>query len=388
VRARLWSPAKPELYALRLALKQAQATVDTLDASFGVRRFEVCGTHLCLNGDLVTLTGFNRHEEYAGSGRVDPGGLLEADLRLIKQLNGNTVRMHYQAHPDLYDLADRLGLFVFAEVPLWGAGSRDLGELSDPGVWQTAERMLRTLVGSLKNHPSVVIWSVGNECATNRQEARPLIAHLVAVARSLDSTRPIAYVGMHDVDEKCFDLVDLPCINKYMGLRAAEFGERLDAIHALNPHKPLLVSEFGHEAVSGLCGEGYGTEDEQAAVLEGKWQVLRGRQSYIPGGLVWCLADYWHMPAGPDLRWLNRIYFCHGVTTLALQRPGPAQAHQLEAPGRAERRVRLPGRPGHARPAHPAALRLAATQPARSALQDRRPAPRPRRAHGSLRDLG
>jgi beta-glucuronidase len=319
VRAKLWSPARPNLYTLHLALKQGRATMDALDVNFGVRRFEVRGTQLYLNGEPVTLAGFNRHEEYAGNGRVDPGGALEADLRLIKQMNGNMVRMHYQAHPDLYDLADRLGLFVFAEIPLWGVGNRDVGELSDPGVRQTAETMLRTLIGSLKNHPSVVIWSVGNECATNKVEARLLIGHLAEVARSLDTTRPVAYVGMFDTDEKCFDLVDLPCINKYFGKRAAELGERLDQIHALQPDKPLLVTEFGHESVLGLHGEGYGTEDEQALVLGKKWQVIRERRAFIPGGLIWCLADYWHMPAGPDFRWMNRIYFCHGVTTLARQ---------------------------------------------------------------------
>jgi hypothetical protein len=104
-----------------------------------------------------------------------------------------------------------------------------------------------------------------------------------------------------------------------MGLRAAELSERLEQIHALQPGKPLLVTEFGHESVLGLHGEGYGTEDEQALVLEKKWQVLRERRAFVPGGLIWCLADYWHMPVGPDFRWMNRIYFCHGVVTLARQ---------------------------------------------------------------------
>ncbi len=317
--ARLWSPASPNLYTLTLVLKQGRAVADVLAVGFGVRRFEVCGTQLCLNGEPIVLTGFNRHEEYAGTGRVDPAGQLEADLRLIKQLNGNMVRMHYQAHPDLYDLADRLGLLVFAEIPVWQVGVKDLGEWSDPGVWRTAETMLRTLIGELKNHPSVVIWSVGNECATNREEARPLIGHLAQLARTLDGTRPVAYVGMYDTAEECFDLVDVPCVNKYMGMRAEELGRRLDEIHAVAPDKPLLVTEFGHEAVLGLHGEGYGTEEEQATVLERKWQALRERAAFVPGGLIWCLADYWHTPMGPDFRWLNHVYFCHGVTSLSRQ---------------------------------------------------------------------
>lgn len=319
LQARLWSPASPHLYTLHLDLKQGSTTVDELDVNFGVRRFEVRGTQLYLNGEPIVLTGFNRHEEYAGHGRVDPGGMLEADLRLIQQLNGNMVRMHYQAHPDLYDFCDRNGLLVFAEIPVWQVGVKDLAEWSDPGVRQTAETMLRTLIGELKNHPSVVIWSVGNECATNRAEARPLIGHLAEVARSLDATRPVAYVTMWGREEVCYDLVDLPCANFYFGLRASEMGEVVDKIHARAPEKPLLVTEFGHEAILGLHGEGYGTEDEQAIVLEKNWRVLRERRDFVPGGLIWCLADYWHMPAGPDFRWMNRIYFCHGLTTLGRQ---------------------------------------------------------------------
>jgi len=162
-----------------------------------------------------------------------------------------------------------------------------------------------------------VIWSVGNECATIHEEARPLIGHLVNVARSLDNTRPIAYVGKFGPKEKCFDLVDLPGINVYFGLRSAELGQFVDQVHSLQLDKPLMITEFGHEAVLGLHGEGYGTEEEQALVLERKWQVFQARREFIPGALIWCLADYWHMPMGPDFRWMNRIYFCHGLTTLA-----------------------------------------------------------------------
>jgi beta-galactosidase/beta-glucuronidase len=312
----LWSPDEPNLYVLHVSLGQRNVVLDAQDVSFGVRKFEAHGTRFYLNGEPITLTGFNRHEEYAGSGRVDPGGVLETDLRLIKEMNGNTVRMHYQAHPDLYELADRIGLLVFAEIPLWGVGNRDVAELSSQEVRETAETMLRTLIGELRNHPSVIIWSVGNESATRHIEARPLIGHLVDVTRSLDTTRPVAYVGMFGPDEECFDLVDVPCINVYFGKRIAELGEFVDTVHALQPDKPLIITEFGHESVRGLHGEGYGTEDEQAAVLESNWQVFHERADFIPGALIWCLADYWHMPAGPDFRWMNRIYFCHGVTTL------------------------------------------------------------------------
>jgi beta-glucuronidase len=217
-------------------------------------------------------------------------------------------------------------------------GQGDPAEWSDPVVGRTTEAMLRTLIGTLRNHPSVVIWGVGNECGTDREEARPLIARLVKTARSMDGTRPIAYVGFLGTRERVYDLVDLPCHNQYFGLRLDELGRHLDAVHALAPDKPLLATEFGHEAIRGIRGEGYGTEDEQAAVLESNWRAIRDRSDYMPGGLIWCLADYWHMPCGPDHDWMGRSYFCHGVVTLDRRPKKACQAvrRMWRRPGRAE----------------------------------------------------
>ena len=316
VDAALWSPDSPNLYELQMSFAADGTQVDYQTVRFGVRKFEVRGTRFYLNGEPIWLTGFNRHEEYAGVGRVDPGGVLEQDIRAIKEMNGNLVRMHYQAHPDMYDLCDELGLMCFSEIPMWQVGVKDLNEWDSEEVWQTTETMMRTLVGSLQNHPSVIIWSVGNECATNKDEARPLIQHLPDLTHSLDDTRPVAYVGMYGPDEVVNDLVDIPCANGYPGFNYASFAERVEAIHALQPEKPLLMTEFGHECVRGLHGEGYGTEDEQAEVLEGIWRTLHDRSDWLAGTIIWCLADYWHMPMKPDFHWMNRMYFCHGVMTL------------------------------------------------------------------------
>ncbi|MCJ7739588.1 MAG: beta galactosidase jelly roll domain-containing protein [Anaerolineae bacterium] len=316
VDAALWSPETPNLYELQVSLAINGVQADAQAVRFGVRKFEVRGTRFYLNGEPIWLAGFNRHEEYAGTGRVDPGGVLERDICAIKEMNGNLVRMHYQAHPDMYDLCDELGLMCFSEIPMWQVGVKDLNEWDSEEVWETTEVMMRTLVGSLRNHPSVIIWSVGNECATNKDESRPLISHLAELTRSLDDTRPVAYVGMYGPDEVVNDLVDIPCANGYPGFNTASFAERIEAIHALQPDKPLLMTEFGHESVRGLHGEGYGTEDEQAEVLEGIWRTLHERSDWLAGTIIWCLADYWHMPMGPDFHWMNRIYFCHGVMTL------------------------------------------------------------------------
>lgn len=313
----LWSPKAPNLYDLRVDLFGGRRLIDRSELRFGVRKFAVEGTKLMLNNQPIFLTGFNRHEEYFGSGRVDSDGQLEVDLLQIQAMNGNLVRMHYQAHPDLYDLADELGLLVFAEIPFWQVGVKDPTEWQNPQVWQTAETMLRTLVGSLKNHPSVVIWSVGNECATQLPESRPLVGRMVEIVKSLDTSRPVAMVGFDTPNDVIFDLVDLPCMNTYSGHNQAGLRERIEKTHAHTPEKPLLVTEFGAEAVLGLHGENMITEEEQASILKDHWDVLMEYPEFLTGALIWCLADYWHMPMGPDNRWsVNRYFFCHGMLSL------------------------------------------------------------------------
>jgi beta-glucuronidase len=177
--------------------------------------------------------------------------------------------------------------------------------------------MLRTLVHDLKNHPSVVIWSVGNECATDKPESRPLIKHLADTVRSLDTSRPVAMVGMYGERDLFFDLVDLPCMNTYSFHDQAGLRSKIEKILAKIGDKPLLVTEFGAEAMRELHGDNYGTEEEQASILTDHWQVFQEYRQSIPGALIWSLADYWHMPMGPDFSWgVNRFYFCHGLLSL------------------------------------------------------------------------
>ena len=314
---RLWSPQSPALYNIQLDLFSGRKLLDRTGLYFGVRKFEVRGKQLLLNNQPIYLTGFDRHEEYYGTGRVDPDNQLFDDLSMIQKLGGNTVRMHYQAHPDLYDIADALGLMVFAEIPAWQIGVKDIKEWDNPEVWQTTETMLRTLIHDLKNHPSVVIWSVGNECATDKQESRPLIKHLAETVRSLDTSRPVAMVGMYGDKDVFFDLVDLPCMNTYSFHDQAGLRSKIDRILAKIGDKPLLVTEFGAEAILELHGDNYGTEEEQASILADHWKVFKEYGHSIPGALIWSLADYWHQPMAPDFSWgVNRYFFCHGVLSL------------------------------------------------------------------------
>jgi len=322
--ARLWSLESPTLYRLVVTLREAASgeLLDQLTASFGVRKFEVHGYQFLLNGEPITLKGINRHEEYYGTGRVDPGGVLEADLRMIKRMGANIVRIHYPCEPRFYELTDRLGLLAFAEIPFWGMGSRDESEFTDPHTVANAKHQIRTMIRNLKNHPSVVIWSVGNECASDTEAGRKTIGEFLDLARELDSSRPVTYVSNRRQRCKCLDLVDFICINQYYGLNLEALGAMLDEVHAMQPGRPILISEFGHEAVRGVRGAVYGSEDQQAEVLQRQWDLFEAKE-YLLGAIIWSWADYWHQPMGPEHRWMNRVYFCHGLVDLS-RRPKAA----------------------------------------------------------------
>ncbi|NLE45172.1 MAG: hypothetical protein GX620_10655 [Chloroflexi bacterium] len=315
--ARLWSLESPTLYTLLVTLTDnlSGQIIDELPTTFGVRQFELRSDGFYLNGEPLVLKGVNRHEEYSGTGRVDPGGVLESDLLRIRELGCNMVRIHYPCEPSFYELTDRLGLLAFVEIPFWQIGNRELGEIGDPAVVAAAKRQISVMVSELRNHPSVAIWSVGNECASDTEEGRTTISELIDYTRKLDTTRPITYVSHKREECKCLDLGDFISLNEYYGLRLDDLRAMLEGVHRQQPHRVILMTEFGHEAVRGLLGTARGSEQQQAEVIARQWELFQSLD-YIVGGLIWSWADYWHLPAGPQHRGMNQVYYCHGLLTL------------------------------------------------------------------------
>jgi hypothetical protein len=139
------------------------------------------------------------------------------------------------------------------------------------------------------------------------------------LARELDPCRPVTYVTHRHQRCKCLDLVDFICINQYYGLSLEALSTTLDEVHETQPDKAILISEFGHEAVRGLHGTGYGSEEQQTEVLKKQWELFQTKD-YFLGAIIWSWADYWHQPMGPEHRWMNRVYFCHGLVDLRRRR--------------------------------------------------------------------
>lgn len=188
---RLWSDEDPYLYSLVFELKNdAGETVDVRSAAIGFREVEIVDGRLLLNGQPVLLYGVNRHDHHPKTGKVVSVEDMRKDIRVMKQFNINAVRTaHYPNDPDFYDLCDQYGLLVMDEANLEDHGLN--GWTTNHPEWGGAylERG-RRLVQRDKNHPSVIMWSLGNESCYG-----PNHAAMASWMKTHDPTRPIHYEG-------------------------------------------------------------------------------------------------------------------------------------------------------------------------------------------------
>lgn len=191
-----WSPGSPSLYRAVVNLKSGDATVDREERRFGFRRMEVRGTRLHLNGEPVTLAGFNRHEDSPRTGMAVDLVTARRDFEDMKRLGASLVRLcHYPHHSGELDLCDEIGLLVMAELPLngWGLVDHPNGGFPwDPShvapTVENAQRSLGKMVCRDAHHPSIVFWSVCNEPA---EAAHPEIVEgireLIRFGKTLDA---------------------------------------------------------------------------------------------------------------------------------------------------------------------------------------------------------
>jgi beta-galactosidase len=190
---RLWSVAKPSLYLAVTTLQAGGKTVDRYETTFGIRtiRFDPAGG-FSLNGTRVPLNGVCNHHDLGALGTAINVRALERQIALLREMGANAIRTsHNPPTPELLDLCDRMGMVVMDEAfDCWKAGKNpnDYHLLFDD--WH--EKDLRALVRRDRNHPSVVLWSIGNEVPDQRTPQGPKIAaELAGIVHGEDATRPV-----------------------------------------------------------------------------------------------------------------------------------------------------------------------------------------------------
>ena len=308
--ARAWGPDDPYLY--RLDVRHGP---DEFSLPVGIRTVQVEGPRLLLNGEPVALRGFGMHEDSALHGKGHDDARMVRDFALLKWVGANSFRTsHYPYAEEVLDYADRQGLLVIDETPAVGlhlslghmgdAGARTFGPgaIGEPAA-EAHGAALRELISRDRNHPSVIAWSVANEPDTAEPAARGYFAPLVSAVRELDPSRPVCFANVATAPPEAdvvTDLFDLICVNRYYGwyadpgdLEAAERGLEAELRAWARQGKPILVTEFGADALPGLHAlpPTMWSEDYQAALITMSLRVFR-RIPEVIGEHVWNFADF------------------------------------------------------------------------------------------------
>ena len=300
---RLWSPDSPSLYKVRLLLRNETGEVEQrYSVRIGIRRLSVDRSgRLLLNYRPVELHGASMHEDDPALGAALTPEAIGQYVELLRELGANMTRSHYPLHPLTLELADRYGIVVWSEIPVYQM--QDMLFRNDR-VRDQSQRMLRDLIRRDRNHPSVFVWSVGNE-----NTARPgpgfqrYVRQAKRVVRRFDPTRLVglATAGYPTIERQAlYGELDALGINDYFGwypgpansiADRAALGPYLDRMHADYPRQALFVTEFGAEANrSGPVGE-KGTYEFQSDFLSYHLGVI-AQKPYINGALIWILRDF------------------------------------------------------------------------------------------------
>ncbi len=259
-----WTAETPYLYRLRTDLIKHGRVVESFCQNVGFRRVEVKGGQLLINGKAVLIKGANRHELDPDGGYVVSMERMVEDIRLMKQLNINAVRTcHYPNDPRWYDLCDRYGLYVVAEANIeshgMGYGDRTLAKVAS---WQQAHlERNQNNIGVLKNHPSIIIWSLGNEAGYG-----PNFEKAYDMVKAYDASRPVQYEragrgGKTDI--YCPMYLDYKSCERYAQSQ---------------PQRPLIQCEYAHAMGNSMGG------------FKEYWQLVRKYPAY-QGGFIWDFVD-------------------------------------------------------------------------------------------------
>ncbi|WP_326757694.1 DUF4981 domain-containing protein [Streptomyces phaeochromogenes] len=289
-----WSAERPRLYDATVS-----TAAENIALRVGFRTVEIRGDRFLVNGSRVVFHGVNRHETHPERGRVFDEEHAREDLARMKRFNVNAIRTsHYPPHPRLLDLADELGFWVVLECDLETHGFDKVGWVGNPSddpAWREAylDRIRRTVERD-KNHPSIVIWSLGNESGTGGN-----LAAMSAWVHARDTGRPVHYEGDYtgeytDIYSRMYASVPETEQIGADGTRSALLN-CTPAQSARQRTKPFLLCEYAH-----AMGNGPGAFDQYEALVR---QYPR-----LHGGFVWEWRDHGILATAPD----GTPYYAYG----------------------------------------------------------------------------
>lgn len=307
-RPHLWDGRRdPHLYTATVSVADSTGRVtDTVTQPLGLRYFSVDPDKgFMLNGRPLRLRGVCRHQDRAERGNALLPAHHEQDAAIIREIGANAVRLaHYPQAEYFYDLMDRDGMVVWAEIPFIGPGGYlDRGFNDLEGFRHGGREQLRELIHQHYNHPSICFWGIFNELKTHGDNPTPYVAELNALAHAEDSTRLTTAASFLGADDPINAVTDLIAWNQYFGWYGgtpADLGAWLDRTHSRHPQLRIGLSEYGagasiyHQQDSvrpGIASGMWHPENYQTEYHRLSWQQLAERP-YVWGSFVWNLFDF------------------------------------------------------------------------------------------------
>lgn len=307
----LWDVDDPYRYTAEMSIKQGKQQIDNFSDQFGYRWFEFKKNGpFYLNGERLLIRGTHRHEEHAGFGGALPDSIHWNDMQRIKNMGANFVRLgHYPQDPDVYEACDSLGLLVWDELP-WCRGGMGFGKWK-----QYTRKMLKEMIDQNYNHPSIIIWSLGNEMpwrpdfpnGGNIDSIRPYVKQLNDIAHQKDPERLTAVRKGYEVS----DVVDVFSPSIWSGWYAGVYKSYEKALDDSRDKYDRFIhmeyggaSHFGRHKANPITGDGQlpsdvwseseSRVDVKSISSEGDWS-----ENYMVD-----LFD-WHLHVSEQLDWFS-----------------------------------------------------------------------------------
>ena len=287
----------PYLYKVRLYLSE-QDVEDIICANFGFRDYEISSSEgFFLNEEHYPLRGVCRHQDREDMGWAITEKEHIEDMALIREIGANTIRLaHYQQAPFIYDLCDRNGMVVWAEIPFISSHDERV-EANDNLKSQMKELILQNY-----NHPSICFWGIANEVGIGKESDKlyQILMELNTLSKELDPTRMtvIANVGMTETSSQLFNITDLTAYNEYKGWYEGsmdDHGSFCDEKHSEIPNIPLAISEYGAEAIMSWHSETPKLKDyteEYQALIHEKAELAFEKRPYLWATWLWNMFDF------------------------------------------------------------------------------------------------
>ncbi len=299
---KLWAPGSPTLYDATLTLKDSKGkTLGGYSYESGIRKVSVVNGQLELNNRLLHLRGVNLHEQTVSSGAALSVAQQQQLINWVKDLGATIIRAHYPLDPEMEEMADKAGILLWSEVPVYQLSASALAQAS---VRNAAMKLVENNITTNQNHPAIVLWSIGNELPTPPTTPEAMyISAATAAAKALDPTRPVGMAVSNWPGVACqtaYAPLDVIGINEYFSWfdagggtndDAQALGPYLESVRQCYPNQALMITEFGYGGNRTGSAEVRGTYAYQQYMIGYTLGVFNSL-SWLSGAMYFPMQDF------------------------------------------------------------------------------------------------